>query len=149
MLHGRDNDLVSGLYIFSSPGISHEVDTFSSAPGKNYFFTGSCVDELFYGITGILKRRRGFFGKRMNAAVNVGVLRIVIIYSASITTCGFCEVAALSRYTSGLSFTILPSTGNCSRMAYTSRVSDMVADSVIIINQFVNVLKSIYLHTNG
>src|SRR5882762_7542056 len=44
----------------------------------------------------------------------------------SITTCGTCDEAALSRYTSGLPLTVWRSTGKSSRMRCTSKPTSCV-----------------------
>src|ERR1700730_7410681 len=65
---------------------------------------------------------------------------------ASMTTCGFCEVAALSRYTRGLPLTFRVSTGNCFLMVCTSRLFDMVAVSIMLC-RFLSVERSVFQHT--
>src|SRR5215472_6514860 len=51
---------------------------------------------------------------------------------ASITTCGFCEVAALSKYINGLPFTSRLRIGNCLRTASKFKVFCIPAVSIIL-----------------
>ena len=60
----------------------------------------------------------------MYAAVNVGAIHFVKLPDGLDHRHGFCAVAALSRYTSGLPCIVCFSTGNSSRILSTSKPAE-------------------------
>ncbi len=74
MLHVRQHDRVAGAEVRAGPRVGDEVDRLGRVAGEDDLVGARCVDEARDLAPGVLERGRRFFGDRVHAAVDVGVV---------------------------------------------------------------------------
>src|ERR1700730_15393270 len=79
MLHGGDNDFVSAPDVGASPRLGHEVDALGGSAHENNFPSISGVQETLHGRARFLVSCRSLFGKSVYAAMNIGIVRGVVV----------------------------------------------------------------------
>ena len=80
VLHGGNDDLVSAADVGSSPGLGHEIDAFGGPANKNDFAGIGGVEKSPHHFASLLVALGGPFGEGVHAAMNIGVLRLVVIH---------------------------------------------------------------------
>ena len=98
MLEGRNQDLVAGLQMRSSIGARHEIDRLGGSAHEHDLAFGPGIDETLHGFPRIFIRPGGALAQFVHATMNVRAIKSdKNAFTASMTACGFCVVAALSR----------------------------------------------------
>ena len=80
MLHFREQNHVAGLEIFCAPGTGDEIDAFGRAAREDDFVGAFGVDEFCGAGAGGFKRVRRAVAQFMDAAMDVGVVVLVIMH---------------------------------------------------------------------
>src|SRR5215213_1011852 len=80
MFHVGYNDLVSGFYILSSPGLRNKIDTFCCSTCENDLFPAFRVDKFLCSISCGFKGGSSFLGQSVYAPVNVCIVIAVVVY---------------------------------------------------------------------
>jgi hypothetical protein len=65
--------------VFSAPAIGQEIDAFGGAASENDFITAGRVDEFRGAMAGGFEGGSGAVAQFVNAAVNVGIVLLVVI----------------------------------------------------------------------
>src|SRR5437016_12207879 len=83
MLHGRNNYLIARPHVLASVRVGDQIDGFRSTADKNDLPLLSGVDKSPDLISSGLVFLRGSFAQEMNAAMNIGVLRSVVMHDGT------------------------------------------------------------------
>ena len=97
VLHLGGEDDIAGLEMGVAPAAGDEVDALGGAAGEDDLGGIGGVDEFRDAGAGALVGVGRAHGERVEAAMDVAVVALVVAHSASMTARGFCDVAALSR----------------------------------------------------
>ena len=73
MLHGRDEDFITGPNVASAETGGDEIDPLGGAADENDFARLGGIQEALHGNTGLFIFLRGQLTEKMNAAMNVGI----------------------------------------------------------------------------
>src|SRR5215510_15995033 len=79
MLHFRQENFVAALDVFGAPGGCDKIDSFGGATSENDFIGAAGVDELRGTGPRGFESAGSAIAEFMNAAVNVGVVALVIL----------------------------------------------------------------------
>jgi hypothetical protein len=79
VLHGRDHHLVAGGEAGAAIGVSHQVDRLRDAPHEYHLVRLCRIDEALQLHPGPFKRFGGLLAQLVHAAVNVGVVPLVVL----------------------------------------------------------------------
>ncbi len=80
MLHFREQNHVAGLEVFCSPRTRDEIDAFGRAARENDFVGAFGIDEFRGAGARGFKRVRGAIAQFVDAAMDVGVVVLVIMH---------------------------------------------------------------------
>src|ERR1700730_13442558 len=79
MLHGGDNDFVSAPDVGASPSLGYDVDALGGSAHEYNFPRIGGVQKPLHGRARFLVTCRSLFRKSVHAAMNIGILRGVVV----------------------------------------------------------------------
>ncbi len=79
MFHFADQDLIARLELGTAPTVGDEIDGLRGAPGEDDLLASAGLQKVTHLVACGLEGIRGFLAQRMDAAVNIGIQRFVIV----------------------------------------------------------------------
>src|SRR5215472_13322087 len=80
MFHGGDQNFIARPNLLAAVGLCYQVDGLRGAAGEDDFLVVPGIQEALDGSAGLFIMLRGAFGKRVHAAMDVGVIVAIIMF---------------------------------------------------------------------
>ena len=107
MLHFRQEDDVTRFEVFIAPSICHEVNAVGRPSGEDDFPCFGGIEKFGATFPGRFVGERRSHRKRVDAAVNIGIIALVIIYQSIDDALGFLRRGGIIKVDERLTVNLL------------------------------------------